>query len=105
MAMTSSHGDLNNTAAVRPPAFIAPDPILARRALAIPASEDDPNVRGAYRPFLLPDGIVKDDWIAKLELSTAIKMVEEDWKRNGGDRIKVLVLFGSLRRRYGLKIP
>ena len=97
--MTSSQGDLNNTAAVRPSAFIAPDPTLAGRTLAISTSEDEIRIRRAYRPFLLPDEIAKNDWIAKLELSTAIKMVEEDLKRSNGDRLKVLILFGSLRRR------
>ena len=96
---TSSHGDLNNTAAARPTVTIVPDLTDLKRTLAVPASEDATQIRNSYRPFLLSDEITNNDWIAKLELSTIMKMVEEDLRRSGGDRLKVLVLFGSMRRR------
>lgn len=99
MASIISQGDLNNTSAARPSAVIAPDPTNSKPTLAIPLSEDDAQVRKAYRPFLLDDEITKNDWISKLELSTALNMVEEELKRSNGDRLKVLVLFGSMRRR------
>jgi len=95
----SSTGDLNNTQAARAPIEIKPDLSFVERTFAISASEDIPEVRAAYRPFLMNDKVASSDWIAKLELSTAMKMVEEDLKRTGGDRLKVLVLFGSMRCR------
>ena len=99
MATISSQGDLNNTAAARPAVVISPDLTNSFRTLAIPASEDDVQIRKAYRPFILNNQITRNDWIAKLELSTAMKMVEEELRQNNGDRLKVLVLFGSMRRR------
>ena len=99
MARNTSQGDLNNIAAARSAVVISPDLTNSTQTLAIPASEDDAQIRKAYRPFILNDQITKDDWIAKLELSTAMKMVEEDLRRTDGDRLKVLVLFGSMRRR------
>lgn len=94
-----STGDLNNTQAARAPVEIKPDLSFADRTLAISASEDSPEVREAYRPYLMNEKVASSDWIARLELSTVIKMVEEDLNRTGGDRLKVLVLFGSMRCR------
>ena len=97
-ALSRVNGDLNNTEAIRQSTVIPPDPSYARRTLAIPEDEDRPNVRAAYRPFLLPDEIVTSDWVAKLELSTALKMAEADMERTG-ERLRVLLLYGSLRSR------
>lgn len=97
--MTQANGDLNNTSAARQTVELDVDPSYAGRTLSIPASEDDAETRKSYRPFLLDEDVTKDDWIAKLELSTALKMAEEELKRSGGDRLKVLVLYGSLRNR------
>lgn len=105
MSTTSApvHGDLNNTEALRTTTkTFPPDPAYAGRTLAIPASDDDPTIRQRYRPFLLPDEIARTDWIAGLELSTALKLAEADLARHGGSRdgrLKVLVLYGSLRQR------
>lgn len=93
------NGDLNNTSAARRKVDIEPDAAYLDRTLAIPASKDDADVREKYRPFLRDESIANTDWIAKLELSTVMKMAEEDIKRNGGDRLKVLVLYGSMRSR------
>ncbi len=60
-SMTTSQGDLNNTAAARPSAVIAPDLTDLKRTLAIPIFEDDALVRKAYRPFLLDDEVTKND--------------------------------------------
>jgi hypothetical protein len=95
----SSNGDLNNISAVRPVTEIAVDPTFARRSLAIPESEDDHELRQQYRPFLLPEDIANSDWIANLELSTVIKLAYEEMQRENGGRLKVLVLYGSLRQR------
>ncbi|EUC41378.1 hypothetical protein COCMIDRAFT_106311 [Bipolaris oryzae ATCC 44560] len=93
------NSDLNNTAAERTRAEIAVDPQYRQSTFAIPAHEDDASIRQAYRPFLLDAQHADDDWITRLELSTAFKMVDEQVMKNGGDRIKVLVLYGSMRER------
>jgi arsenical resistance protein ArsH len=68
-------------------------------SLAISESEDDPEVRKSYRPFLLPTDIEAKDWISELELETAIRTIENDLARTNS-RLKVLVLYGSLRQRF-----
>jgi arsenic resistance protein ArsH len=93
-------GDLNNTSAAREHLRPVVDPEYRFRSFAIPAPDDDPVVRQKYRPFLLDDDISASDWIAKLELATAAKMVETELLSLGEDRLKVLVLYGSLRSRY-----
>lgn len=93
------NGDLNNTQALRKVNFLQSDPAYAQRSLAIPAKHDDSAARTKYRSFLLPDEVASNDWIAALELSTAVKMVEADLERTGGDRLKILMLYGSLRKR------
>jgi arsenic resistance protein ArsH len=93
------NGDLNNTAVLRKTIRILPDPAYAKRTLAIPKGEDDSAIRVKSRPFLQHDEVASSDWVAKLELSTALKMVEADMQRTGGDRLKVMVLFGSMRSR------
>jgi arsenic resistance protein ArsH len=96
---TAMNGDLNNTAAERVRAHIATDPAYRRTSLAIPACEDDASIRKTYRPFLL-DSIHSDrDWVAGIELSTILKMVDLQILRRGGERLRVLVLYGSMRER------
>jgi arsenic resistance protein ArsH len=94
-----ANGDLNNTAAERARIELAVDPAYSDRSWAISAAEDDPVVRESYRPFLLDDEVTRNDWVAKLELSTALKMVDAQVLGGGEDRLKVLVLYGSLRQR------
>ncbi|KAF2434050.1 arsenate resistance ArsH [Tothia fuscella] len=101
-SLVSSNGDLNNNSASRAVKEIATDASFKSRSLAIPAEDDDTNVRQAYRPFLLPEAIASDDWISHLELNTLLKMSEYDIEQNG--RLKVLVLFGSLRARSFSKL-
>lgn len=93
------NGDLNNTAAERVRAQIVTDPEYRSTSLAIPANEDDASIRQTYRRFLLDDIHSSRDWIAKLELSTILKMVDSQILRTGGERIRVLVLYGSMRER------
>ncbi|KAK5155851.1 hypothetical protein LTS14_005417 [Recurvomyces mirabilis] len=93
------NGDLNNTTVLRKTVDIVPDPTYARRSLAIPRIEDEAQVREKYRPFLCPKDITENDWVARLELSTVMKMVESDMTATGGDRLRVLMLFGSMRSR------
>lgn len=95
-ANATSNGDLNNTGAARSSVRIEPDAAYLRHSLAISECDDEPKIRRKYRPFLLDPNM--DDWVSKLELSTTMKMAEQDLMRSG-DRLKVLVLFGSLRRR------
>lgn len=93
------NGDLNNTEVLRSTKEFLPDAKYAYRSLAIPPDQDDAAVRTKYRPFLQPNEISSSDWVAKVELSTALKLVEADLERTDGDRVKVLVLYGSLRSR------
>lgn len=99
VAAAASHGDLNNVSAMRSTREMLIDHDYAHRSLAIHPDKDDSNVRCKYRPFLLDAATTESDWISRLELSTVTKMVEEDLKTTG-ERIKVLVLTGSLRKRW-----
>ncbi|KAB8260189.1 flavo protein-like protein [Aspergillus pseudonomiae] len=72
-------------------------PVAASQSLALSASEDDAAIRQKYRPFIL-DHTTERDWISDLELTTALKIAENDLK-NTNQRLKVLVLYGSLRKR------
>lgn len=96
---TATNGDLNNTAAERARAEIATDPAYHSISLAIPAYEDEAQLRKTYRPFLLDDAHSDQDWVARLELSTTLKMVDSQILKNGGERLRVLVLYGSMRER------
>jgi arsenic resistance protein ArsH len=93
------NGDLNNTAAERARNEILADSAYRNLSFAIPASEDEDAVRRSYRPFLLDEAHQENDWVAQLELSTVLKMVDLQVLRSGGDRLKVLVLHGSMRKR------
>ncbi|KAL3453538.1 flavoprotein-like protein [Aspergillus insuetus] len=76
-------------------------PTLTRRSLAIPSTEDDPSIRQKYRPFLdaIPSGSPPaSDWTSTLELETVFDMAEKNIA-DTNSRLKVLVLYGSLRRR------
>ncbi|KAJ5779692.1 hypothetical protein N7457_007412 [Penicillium paradoxum] len=72
------------------------------RSLAIPSSEDSPETRQKYRPFILTEN-APDDWVNKLELTTATDMAEQNLRATN-ERLKVLVLYGSLRRRSYSKL-
>jgi arsenic resistance protein ArsH len=100
MASSATNGDLNNTAAERARRDLAIDPAYAKRSFAIPSSQDDAEIRKSYRPFLLNEAVAEHDWVAQLELSTVLKMVDSQVIRNGGERLRVLVLHGSMRKRY-----
>ena len=93
-------GDLNNTDAARERLQVLADPEYQFRSFPIHAPDDDPSVRQRYRPFLLDDEISSSDWITKLELATAARMVQTEILSQGKDRIRVLVLYGSLRSRF-----
>ncbi|KAG5792631.1 hypothetical protein H9Q69_008337 [Fusarium xylarioides] len=93
------HGDLNNPHAGRTAVELTPDPAHAYRSLAIDLAKDDPKVREKYRPFILEDKFIEDDWVAELELSTAIQMAQSEILDKGLDRLRILVLYGSLRSR------
>lgn len=75
-------------------------PEFAHRSLAIPSTDEgEAEIRSRYRPFILENAASTDDWVAKLELSTVTEMAQRDLA-NTGERLKVLVLYGSLRSRY-----
>ncbi|KAJ5708707.1 arsenic resistance protein ArsH [Penicillium malachiteum] len=65
-------------------------------SLAIPQAEDDAEIRQKYRPFILDDAA--EDWVSTLELTTAMDLAAQELK-NSNNRLKVLVLYGSLRQR------
>ena len=95
---TPAQGDLNNVASMRQTEAILGDPAFAYRSLAIPAEKDESDVRANYRPFILDPAVAEDDWVSKLELATVTEMAQRDLIRTGS-RLKVLVLYGSLRQR------
>ncbi|KAF9883320.1 hypothetical protein FE257_003738 [Aspergillus nanangensis] len=66
-------------------------------SLAIPQSEDDTDIRQKYRPFIFEDDGA-EDWVSTLELTTAMDMAAQELQKSN-NRLKVLVLYGSLRRR------
>lgn len=92
-------GDLNNTSAARPAVEIAPDQAYTGASLAIPPENDDADIRARYRTFLLPDAHAEDDWVATLELSTALSMVQTQVLSQNADRLRILIITGSLRSR------
>ncbi|EMT61021.1 hypothetical protein FOC4_g10014061 [Fusarium odoratissimum] len=95
----NGHGDLNNSHAGRTAVELTPDPAHAYRSLAIDPSDDVSEIQEKYRPFILDGKYIKDDWVAELELSTAIQMVQSEILDRGLDRLRILVLYGSLRSR------
>jgi hypothetical protein len=100
-AAITINGDLNNVAAMRKATAPKRDPNFAYQSLALSAAGDDPVVQARYRPFLLSEETQQTDWISVLELATVTKMVYHDLQETGS-RLKVLVLYGSLRKRYGV---
>ncbi|TGJ80362.1 hypothetical protein E0Z10_g8401 [Xylaria hypoxylon] len=74
-----------------------------RLNLAISEEEDDPQIRAKYRPFLLDTQTIANDWISELELDTVAAIAQQDMERTGS-RLKVLVLYGSLRKRSYSKL-
>ncbi|UZP40539.1 hypothetical protein NXS19_008355 [Fusarium pseudograminearum] len=95
----NGHGDLNNSHAGRIAVEFAADPSLRNKSLAIDRDQDDATIRQQYRPFLFDGDMRVDDWVAELELSTAIKMVQSEIMDKKLDRLRILVLYGSLRSR------
>jgi hypothetical protein len=95
----ASVGDLNNVSAMRVTKKPIRDPDYAYRTLAIIAKSEDHELRQHYRPFLLDDIVQNSDWISRLELATVTKMAEEDFRKTG-QRLRVLVIYGSMRKRY-----
>ncbi|KAI3340736.1 flavoprotein-like protein [Ustulina deusta] len=74
-----------------------------RPNLAISEDEDNPEIRAKYRPFLLDTQTIASDWISELELDTVTTIAQQDLERTGS-RLKVLVLYGSLRKRSYSKL-
>lgn len=73
--------------------------MATRTTLAISPEEDDADVRVKYRPFLLDAETEASDWISELELEAVADLAQQDLARTKS-RLKVLVLYGSLRKRY-----
>jgi arsenic resistance protein ArsH len=71
-----------------------------RKNLEITESQDDAAIRSKYRPFLLDERVAQSDWVSKLELDSVEDMVQVDLAATNGNRLRVLVIYGSLRARY-----
>lgn len=90
--------------AVAQPVPIVPDSVNRHESirypehpsLAISQNEDDAEIRQNYRPFILDDAV--EDWVSVLELTTAMDLAAQELQKSS-NRLKVLVLYGSLRRR------
>jgi arsenic resistance protein ArsH len=67
------------------------------QTLALSPKEDNIEVREKYRPFILSEDTA-EDWVESLELTTALNMAENNLLLTN-QRLKVLVLYGSLRSR------
>lgn len=89
-SMTSAAQKVNGHQETHIPAFTS---------LAISESEDDAEIRKKYRPFILTAQQQAEDWANRLELDTVLDMAEKDLELTQ-KRLKVLVLYGSLRKRY-----
>ncbi|OHW97859.1 arsenical resistance protein [Colletotrichum incanum] len=94
----NGHGDINNAHAARPTVVIRPDEAYLDRTHALAAEDDDAEIRTRYRPFILPS-TVSNDWVSDLELSTALALVDREILSRGLPRLRILVLYGSLRVR------
>ncbi|KAJ5564731.1 hypothetical protein N7513_000973 [Penicillium frequentans] len=69
------------------------------RSLALSSIEDDTDTRQKYRPFILDNDVnATEDWVNDLDLATALNMAEHDLQ-NTKERLRILVLYGSLRSR------
>lgn len=55
--------------------------------------------RTTYKPFLLDEQTTASDWISELELDTAEEMARQDLLETA-QPLRILVLYGSLRKRY-----
>ncbi len=95
------HGDLGNTRVGRAAVELTPGPPHRSLSLTIDALEDNQLIRDRYRPFLQPGNCLDggEDWITQLELGTVLEMVQTGILDRGLDRLKILVLYGSLRKR------
>ena len=97
-AQANPRGDLNNTSSMRATSKPIADPSYAYHSLAMQASNEDDKFRKLYRPFLLNEEVPRSDWVSRLELATVTKMAQDDIEKTG-ERLRVLVLYGSLRKR------
>jgi len=73
--------------------------VVTDRSPAPLVSPEDAAINLKYRPFLLDEKIMKSDWISQLELKRVMDMAQDDLKKTG-KRLRILVLYGSLRERY-----
>lgn len=62
-------------------------------------SEDPPDYQARYKPFLLDEKTTSTDWVSELELDNVIDMAERDLLATA-QPLRILVLYGSLRKRY-----
>ena len=70
-------------------------------AVATTESENVLDCDVRYRPFLLDEKVRSTDWISELKLDTASEMMEQNLCATS-QPLRVLVLYGSLRKRYDI---
>ena len=92
------NSDLFNTPVIHAVKLPPRDSSFACASLTIPPENDDPNIRSKHRPLLNTESIQATDWVSRLELATVSKMTYNDINTTGFT-LKVLILFGSLRKR------
>lgn len=97
-AIATSNGDLNNVSSMRKGQVLMTDHSFAFTSLAIPEETDDAQIRRTYRPFLMNLSKPNTDWVNRLELAKVTQMSHESIESTG-ERLKILVLYGSLRAR------
>ncbi|KAK6435374.1 hypothetical protein LTR95_008438 [Oleoguttula sp. CCFEE 5521] len=99
----TTNGDLNNTSSMRATKKLVTDKAYSFLSLAIPADKDEPSIRKAHRPFILDDEVTASDWVSRLELAKVTEMSHGSILQSG-TRLRVLVLYGSLRTRSYSKL-
>ncbi|KAK6436985.1 hypothetical protein LTR95_006823 [Oleoguttula sp. CCFEE 5521] len=102
-APPTTNGDLNNTSSMRATKKLLTDKAYSFLSLAIPADKDDPTIRKSHRPFILDDEVTASDWVSRLELAKVTEMSHGSILQSG-TRLRVLVIYGSLRTRSYSKL-
>ncbi|KAI1928475.1 hypothetical protein LOZ65_001968 [Ophidiomyces ophidiicola] len=98
--MTNNPGRENgfstDRASILEPNGPATPPLNSVRSLCIAERDDDPGIREVYRPYIIPES--EQDWVSQLELDNVMDLAEKEILSEG-KRLKILVLYGSLRKR------
>ncbi|KAF7535340.1 hypothetical protein G7054_g5438 [Neopestalotiopsis clavispora] len=72
--------------------------VQSSASLSISKAQDDPTIKTKYRPFVRHYLTGPEDWTDSLELDRVTIIAQADMEKTE-PRVKVLVLYGSLRKR------